>query len=1345
MTDPNKLALVLQVPSPVSTDLVFGANVLESGLYAYAIETAAGNLTPVITYNESNLTGVTTNVSLNSLASLTQTRALAGNQSNTELGTIVSSYFNVAAITGTQSNGVVGSVSGSRNFTKKIKSNGFTPIEEIDTTGDPHYNNVFVLLHADGPNNSTTLTDFSPTPKTLYQRGSGVISTEQSKFGGSSLKAIGNNNHFYLAENQGPVFGTGDFTIEFWYMRTQDGQYNRPITNRNYSNAHNGSFAVNLGQTSISITHVIVGEPGVGASFNFPAFEWTHVAFSRNSGYITILVNGIVLNRDLFNINLTLSPYRTTFGTPTDYNGETCYLDDIRITVGVGRYNNAGFSIPTVPYANSQYSLANDRYSGQVGYYLGFNEIGLDSPITNLGDGGSIVSYDSRSSFYHTQYNAASTALSFNSASGLTPLQSSNNYTIEFWIKILDGGNVYFFGNTTGQFCLGRISGKIVLLKYAVENIITGNTDVTDTNWHHIAVCQDSDSIRLYVDGDFDGSNSPTTFTAFTNPVYLGGVAGSVANVYIDDFRSTNIARYTDAKITLIANNVIDSLALTGVESTTEVNDIGFEKTIGNLFITTQVGNVTASWVRYVEITGNSSDVLLGDIAAISGKFAALTSTESILGQHGSVTSSITDNLLTNLLTIVTPGNVTAVGTFERSIIGNVSTGNVGGTYANNVFQITSVSTTLSLGQIEQYIPVDREAAILGVTTTVSIRPMVAGTLTESAILGNQTNVLLNNVIQTYRLTGNTITTGVSDIIDVHSYGESSVGYVGSVIPSQQLSRGLVNNTANVVQGNLSAFKTDPITGVIATSGTGLIVPVLTGTNLLTVNSTGVVGNLLASTQIFKNLFGNELNAYTKNFIQSFPSGVNGVETVFEVGDVISSLTDNFAEKVTSICSVGNVTIESVQFKNLNSNSFRSLATGSVGNLIAKQTVGIFGVESVGEIGDIITSLTGTNLVSVSTVCAISNIGMQSTGVRTLTGVQSTAFIDDAVPTKIILITGNGLIGRVGTIIPRTSLGVRSVLSVGSIVTSQIRTASVDGVSTDVILNNIRDTKFSQLTGVATNITSDQFALVRSSFSGNRITTQVGSITTSSIASVGLNGNVATGALGAYFVSQTIAITGVYATTTADPFALVRSSFSGSLITSQVGSVKVVKSFGITGNQINSNFTGGLEYRTFYNVGLIGNESIGRIHNNIGPNQVYLYPPHYEVEIPKVYSMKLEGNFSYITSFVCLNSTSKIIETTVQGAKAWIRFYTPGNFDDPKLYYIDKEFVHGITTVRSEVPEGAEIYRVESNKVLQLVFLMTGVFDDTGNKPIPVKRFFYIDIMINHSVDRDEVNSAETL
>jgi hypothetical protein len=77
------------------------------------------------------------------------------------------------------------------------------------------------------------------------------------------------------------------------------------------------------------------------------------------------------------------------------------------------------------------------------------------------------------------------------------------------------------------------------------------STTVSNNNWYHLAVTRSSNTIRLFVNGTVEASNTVTSASMdslVAKPICLGrtGYGDSGANAFIDDLRITKgIARYT--------------------------------------------------------------------------------------------------------------------------------------------------------------------------------------------------------------------------------------------------------------------------------------------------------------------------------------------------------------------------------------------------------------------------------------------------------------------------------------------------------------------------------------------------------------------------------------------------------------------------------------------------------------------------------------------------------------------------------------------------------------------------------------------------------------------------------
>lgn len=78
-----------------------------------------------------------------------------------------------------------------------------------------------VLLHMEEEVGSPVITDSSNNPKLVNAYGNAEISTEQAKFGSSSLYLDGSLSNYVTIQNSSDWdFGSGDFTIDCWFYIT---------------------------------------------------------------------------------------------------------------------------------------------------------------------------------------------------------------------------------------------------------------------------------------------------------------------------------------------------------------------------------------------------------------------------------------------------------------------------------------------------------------------------------------------------------------------------------------------------------------------------------------------------------------------------------------------------------------------------------------------------------------------------------------------------------------------------------------------------------------------------------------------------------------------------------------------------------------------------------------------------------------------------------------------------------------------------------------------------------------------------------------------------------------------
>jgi hypothetical protein len=224
---------------------------------------------------------------------------------------------------------------------------------------DTNINEVSLLLHGDGTNGSTTITDSSPTPKTVTAVGNAQISTAQSKFGGASIAFDGTGDYLTVPDNADFEYGSGNFTAEAWVYPVASP--NEPVIMGQWDGVGGGtglSWVIVLSDNSSRNLRFLVSTDGSTpaadsvSSSPLTLNAWSHVALVRSGDVFTAYLNGtsavsytISAGASLFNAtNVITVGASSTANLP--FNG---YIDDLRITKGVARYT-AAFTPPTTPF-----------------------------------------------------------------------------------------------------------------------------------------------------------------------------------------------------------------------------------------------------------------------------------------------------------------------------------------------------------------------------------------------------------------------------------------------------------------------------------------------------------------------------------------------------------------------------------------------------------------------------------------------------------------------------------------------------------------------------------------------------------------------------------------------------------------------------------------------------------------------------------------------------------------------------------------------------------------------------------------------------------------------------------
>lgn len=256
----------------------------------------------------------------------------------------------------------------------------------ITYDSDVNDTNVSLLLHGEGSNGSTTITDNSHVTKTLTTHGNAQVSTAQHKYGGSSISFDGSTSTYVdAAQSNDFAFGTGDFTMEAWiWLNSWGSGYPYPgysawmFDTRNPSNP--GSEGVGFGMSETGHLNAFWGSNlRFSCPTVLPLSTWLHVALVRRNSTGYIYLNGVLEDSMSFTQNLTTN--YLFIGSPGDQTGNSYikfdgYMDEVRVTKGHARYT--GTFTPPVSAFPSYASIETSYPSPKVGdSVVSYNKIYL--------------------------------------------------------------------------------------------------------------------------------------------------------------------------------------------------------------------------------------------------------------------------------------------------------------------------------------------------------------------------------------------------------------------------------------------------------------------------------------------------------------------------------------------------------------------------------------------------------------------------------------------------------------------------------------------------------------------------------------------------------------------------------------------------------------------------------------------------------------------------------------------------------------------------------------------------------------------------------------------------------
>lgn len=216
-----------------------------------------------------------------------------------------------------------------------------------ESTQDPFFDKVALLLHGDGAKDSTTISDSSRSPKTITVVSPARNTPVKYLFGGSSLNFDGATARLSVASSTDFDIGTGDFCLECFINPDIVGSSIKTLFSRQENGAT--AFAFQFRINTSSKIEVVLRPTGSGtatvlaSTTSIPTGTWTYAATGRERGTVFIKVGDNVEGTTA--ATFSLSPVASKaigVGVLDDGSGIFSayyqgFMEELRFTVGSAR------------------------------------------------------------------------------------------------------------------------------------------------------------------------------------------------------------------------------------------------------------------------------------------------------------------------------------------------------------------------------------------------------------------------------------------------------------------------------------------------------------------------------------------------------------------------------------------------------------------------------------------------------------------------------------------------------------------------------------------------------------------------------------------------------------------------------------------------------------------------------------------------------------------------------------------------------------------------------------------------------------------------------------------------
>lgn len=431
-----------------------------------------------------------------------------------------------------------------------VYTSGFTPptspLTVIANTGllmtfaeiGTHANSVF---------SDTSINGFLPVT-TGTVRYSGLSPFTNSYPG--SIRFYG-TSYLTVATNAAFTYGTGDFTIEFWFRTSTTGTTRYLVDQRNAGVA-NAVIPTIYIDSSNNIQYYVSGANRISSGTTIVLDTWYHVAVARTGTSTKMFINGFQQGATYTDSN-NYAASRVTMASAGDAAGSyfTGYMTNIRLSKGFCYYTS-DFVPSTTPLTPSA------TYTSLLYTNGGFNDLSnYGQPITNVVYPGTLTNMVASSTSISATQKKWGTQSSYYSGGQQLVVDDASlrfgtgDFTIEGWVYRNAIGVTHSIigkGTLAAGWSLQINTSNQLIWSSGASVIKTSTTTIPANTWTYFAISRSGTTGYMFINGTQEGA----TFTDSTNYTQtnsmLIGVDRGLANPligYLDDMRiTTGICRY---------------------------------------------------------------------------------------------------------------------------------------------------------------------------------------------------------------------------------------------------------------------------------------------------------------------------------------------------------------------------------------------------------------------------------------------------------------------------------------------------------------------------------------------------------------------------------------------------------------------------------------------------------------------------------------------------------------------------------------------------------------------------------------------------------------------------------